>query len=105
MEDPSTKDKGKGLAESPKTMSEEEELTSLIRNLQMENRKLGSSMEEGKLVIKDIHDDLCTLLHGLDTGMHRLEKAVGKEKGFNHYVRKRQRKHMFWRCGFKTRLQ
>lgn len=41
----------------------EEDLTSLIRNLRLKNRKLSLSLKEQKLVINNIYDDFgCSIM-------------------------------------------
>jgi hypothetical protein len=58
-------DKSKGPADSPKVYSKEE-LIFLMRSLQLENKKIGLSLQEQRSVLNEVYEDLGTFYRSLN---------------------------------------
>jgi predicted RNase H-like nuclease (RuvC/YqgF family) len=56
------------------------DLTTMVRELHLENRQLGDQLAEWKLEIEELHNDLCSFCRGLSAKLKRLYKATGQEE-------------------------
>ena len=54
-------------------------LSTAIKSLRLENRKLNNRLSESLLKTKNFEDDVNDIHHGVGMKINRLAKAVGKE--------------------------
>ena len=55
-------------------------LTAMVKQLRLENRRLGDQLAEWKLEIENLQDDLRSLRHGLSAKIKCLYEATGQEE-------------------------
>lgn len=53
------------------------QLTSMIVELRLENRRLSNKLAERKLEVQELKDEFCDLRHGLCAKMKHLYKTMG----------------------------
>ena len=53
------------------------DLTAMVQQLRLENRRLENQLAERKIEVEELRDDLRLLLRGLSTKMKRLFEATG----------------------------
>jgi len=53
------------------------DLTAMVQQLRLENRRLEDQLAEGKIEVEELRDDLCLLRRGLSAKMKRLFEATG----------------------------
>ena len=56
------------------------DLTAMVKQLCLENRRLGDQLAEWKLEIENLQDDLRSLRHGLRAKIKCLYEATGQEE-------------------------
>ena len=73
------KEQEKDLAIDGPTMAD---LTAMVQQQRLENRRLEGQLDEWKVEIGDLQDDLHTLRCGLSAKIKRFYKATGQEELF-----------------------
>jgi len=60
-------------------------LSTAIKSLRLENRKLNNRLSESLLKTKNFEDDVNDIHHGVGMKINRLAMAIGKEDAVNPY--------------------